>query len=68
MIDWGRIEGFDWDAGNDRIPDTCFALLFLRRANVAQDLTVVLQNLSVSKNAGERGGQGPSIGTVKGLQ
>lgn len=60
-----------WTSGHGALADTCFALLFLRRANVAQDLTVVLQNLSVTKNAGERGGyqgQGPSVGTVKGLQ
>lgn len=61
-----------WASGYPGVPDTCFALLFLRRANVAQDLTDVLQAVHLAKTAGNRGqgqgGQGFSISQVKGLQ
>lgn len=36
------------------VVDTCFALLFLRRANPAPDLTIVLQDLPFSADAGRR--------------
>ncbi|MFO0965841.1 MAG: hypothetical protein U0793_09700 [Gemmataceae bacterium] len=63
----GQKEDGSWLAGHSTTADTCFALLFLRRANVAQDLTVVLQGLSVTKNAGERQGgfQAPFQGAAK---
>jgi hypothetical protein len=35
-------------------PDTCFALLFLKRTNVVQDLTQKIHFLTMSKEAGER--------------
>lgn len=44
----------NWQEAHGAIPDTCFALLFLKRANVAQDLTVRLQDLAISKHIGER--------------
>jgi hypothetical protein len=43
-----------WQERHGPIPDTCFALLFLKRANVAHDLTVRLQDLAISKHIGER--------------
>ncbi|GEM_PF-3475493 len=43
-----------WSEAHGPIPDTCFALLFLKRANVALDLTVRLQDLALSKQIGER--------------
>jgi len=36
------------------VPDTCFALLFLKRVNVARDLTANLQRLLLSREAGVR--------------
>ncbi|MCI0682221.1 MAG: hypothetical protein L0Y71_08965 [Gemmataceae bacterium] len=45
-----------WNESPSLIADTCFALLFLKRANVAQDLTVRLQHLAISKHIGERSG------------
>jgi hypothetical protein len=45
-----------WQETHGPIADTCFALLFLKRANVAQDLTVRLQHLAISKHVGERTG------------
>lgn len=44
----------NWQDAHGAVPDTCFALLFLKRANVAQDLTVRLQDLAISKHIGER--------------
>jgi len=44
----------NWQESHGPVPDTCFALLFLKRANVAQDLTVRLQDLAISKSVGER--------------
>lgn len=44
-----------WSAGHQGVPDTCFALLFLKRTNVVQTLTVALQGLGLTKDAGERG-------------
>ncbi len=35
-----------WDAGHGGVPDTCFALLFMRRANLFQDLTIKLSGLA----------------------
>jgi len=43
-----------WHERHGPVPDTCFALLFLKRANVAHDLTVRLQDLAISKHIGER--------------
>ncbi|MCS7047297.1 MAG: hypothetical protein NZO58_13140, partial [Gemmataceae bacterium] len=43
-----------WREAHPGVPDTCFALLFLRRANVAADLTVRLQELALPKTVGER--------------
>jgi DNA-directed RNA polymerase subunit RPC12/RpoP len=48
-----------WSEVHNPIPDTCFALLFLKRANVAVDLTVRLQELALSKHIGERRGDDP---------
>lgn len=42
------------------VPDTCFALLFLRRANVAKDLTDKLKNLRRTATIGLGPGQTPS--------
>jgi hypothetical protein len=36
------------------VPDTCFALLFLKRVNVAPDLTMSLQRLKLSREAAGR--------------
>ncbi len=44
-----------WHDAHAGVPDTCFALLFLRRANIAQDLTARLKNLAIPKHVGERG-------------
>jgi len=42
-----RADG-SWHDRFPGVPDTCFALLFLRRANVAQDLTDKLQGVSLA--------------------
>lgn len=49
------------------VPDTCFALLFLKRTNVVQDLTRKIQFLTMSKETGERmreaeSAQDPTLG------
>src|SRR5207302_1153787 len=43
--------------------DTCFALLFLKRVNVAQDLTKVLQGLGGARDPGAKDGDGPTTAT-----
>lgn len=45
-----------WREAHGAVPDTCFALLFLKRANVAIDLTARLQDLAISKQLVERTG------------
>lgn len=44
LVDW-QGPGGNW-LGNFGLADTCFALLFLKRANVAQDLTLDLLGLN----------------------
>jgi hypothetical protein len=41
-----------WRAGQTNAVDTCFALLFLQRVNVAGDLTKVLQGLGGARDPG----------------
>ena len=41
-----------WDAGHPGLPDTCFALLFLKRVNVVKDLTAQLKLLGKVKDPG----------------
>ncbi len=48
-------EGF-WNAGFGNEIDTCFALLFLKRANVARDLTEILE-VPRRKNSGSQSRQ-----------
>jgi hypothetical protein len=62
--DWGypivkgaqKADG-SWQDRFDPAIDTCFALLFLRRANIARDLTDKLQRLRVQPGADEAGQQ-----------
>src|SRR5262249_6483285 len=35
----------EWDDRFPRVPDTCFALLFLKRADIAKDLTDKLREI-----------------------
>ncbi len=48
-----RADG-SWHAEHSATAHTCFALLFLRRVNVAQDLTTALQDFQVPRDAGKR--------------
>ena len=41
-----------WSAGHGGVPDTCFALLFLKRVNVVKDLTERLKLLGKVKDPG----------------
>ncbi|MFO0965813.1 MAG: hypothetical protein U0793_09555 [Gemmataceae bacterium] len=54
--DWGhkvvvnaQLEDGSWKDWSGPLPDTCFALLFLRRANIAKDLTDKLRLLSAAE-------------------
>jgi hypothetical protein len=44
LVDHQGADG-SWVAGHGEIVDTCFALLFLKRVNVAKDLTLQLQRI-----------------------
>jgi hypothetical protein len=43
-----------WHEVHGAVPDTCFALLFLKRANLALNLTFQLRDLKLSKQVVER--------------
>jgi hypothetical protein len=47
-------EDGSWSDLYPGVPDTCFALLFLKRVNVARDLTRSLQRLMLSREAAGR--------------
>jgi hypothetical protein len=51
IVDIQKEEGC-WHEYHGPIPDTCFALLFLKRVNVAQDLTQQLQLLGPIRDPG----------------
>jgi hypothetical protein len=62
LVDHQNPDG-SWQDAHPGLPDTCFALLFLKRANVAQDLTSTLR--SIGSGAGHRAtGGGSSPGRV----
>src|SRR5262249_13332568 len=42
-----------WLGGQGQVVDTCFALLFLRRVNVAKDLTRQLQQMGRIRDPGQ---------------
>jgi hypothetical protein len=46
-----------WEAGHGPFVDTCFALLFLKRVNVASDLTDVLEGLGGVRDPGGKPSQ-----------
>lgn len=46
--------GGGWIEAHGPVPDTCFALLFLKRANFARNLTVQLHQLPLGKHIVER--------------
>ena len=46
IVDFQNPNDGSWRAGNGPIPDTCFALLFLKRVNVVEDLTSKLRQLN----------------------
>jgi hypothetical protein len=50
-----------WDQQHGRPIDTCFALLFLKRVNVAHDLTKVIQNLGGVRDPGAKRGENTTV-------
>jgi hypothetical protein len=50
-----------WDQQHGRPIDTCFALLFLKRVNVAHDLTKVIQNLGGVRDPGAKPGENTNV-------
>jgi hypothetical protein len=53
-----KVDG-DWEAKHGSIVDTCFALLFLKRVNVAQDLTKVIVGLGGVRDPGAKPSRTP---------
>jgi hypothetical protein len=62
IVDIQKEEGC-WHEYHGPIPDTCFALLFLKRVNVARDLTQQLQLLGPIRDPGSVPGK-PSPGVL----
>jgi hypothetical protein len=60
----GQEDNGGWRNQHGMAADTCFALLFLKRANVAQDLTKVLQGLGGARDPGAPPGTPNSSHTV----
>lgn len=60
LLDCQQADG-SWREAFPAVPDTCFALLFLRRANLLVDLTEQMQRVRLSAWAGEREGQGVDL-------
>lgn len=52
IVDHQRDDG-SWLDRHSPVPDTCFALLFLKRVNVAKDLTMHLQRVGPIRDPGE---------------
>ncbi len=51
IVDHQSTDG-SWSNGHGPLPDTCFALLFLKRVNVAKDLTKKLELLGPIEDVG----------------
>jgi hypothetical protein len=51
LLQWQRADG-RWEVSDGAAVDTCFALLFLKRVNVAVDLTKALQGLGGVRDPG----------------
>jgi hypothetical protein len=59
ILPWQHADGA-WDDRHGAVIDTCFALLFLQRVNVAHDLTDVLQGMGGVRDPGGKPGKGPT--------
>jgi hypothetical protein len=63
LLQWQRADG-TWEDNNGPVIDTCFALLFLQRVNVAHDLTEVLQGMGGVRDPGGKPGKAPTRAAV----
>jgi hypothetical protein len=59
LLPWQHADGA-WEEKHGAVIDTCFALLFLQRVNVAHDLTEVLQGMGGVRDPGGKPGKGPA--------